>query len=54
MDETGSALRLGAYILVGVWEDHKTRAQEMQSRGIGVGAGNNRHPIREVLFEQHA
>lgn len=54
MDETGSALRLGAYFLVGVWEDHKTRAREKQSRGMGVGAGNARPPIREVLFEQHA
>ena len=29
-------------------------AGEHGGRGIGVGAGNNRHPIREVLFEQHA
>lgn len=37
MNETGSALCLGAYILVGVWEDHKTRAWEKQSRVLGGG-----------------
>lgn len=37
MDEKGSSLCLGAYILVGVWEDHKTRAREKQSRVSGGG-----------------
>lgn len=38
MDEKGSSLCLGAYILVGVWEDHKTRAREKQSR-VSEGGG---------------